>query len=157
MASTYNAPYQRADVQTWSGSLAQSYQHWCHQDLVTVADPTAIAQALFEAPFAIVSHGTQADPIFNYANRCALNLWAMDWETFVQLPSRLSAEPMHQDERAQMLAQLNTQGFVDNYQGVRISSQGQRFYIKQATIWNVIDVQGRRIGQAATFQDWQFL
>ncbi|NEQ44937.1 MAG: MEKHLA domain-containing protein [Leptolyngbya sp. SIOISBB] len=153
----HNVPYQQPAVKTWSRYLTQSYQHWRHEALVTMADNAAIAQALFEAPFAIVSHGTQEDPIFNYANRCALNLWAMDWATFTQLPSRLSAEPIHQEERAQMLAQLNTQGFVDNYQGIRISSQGQRFYIQQATIWNVIDDQGTHLGQAATFQHWQFL
>lgn len=112
---------------------------------------------MFEAPGAIVSHGTQPDPIFNYANRRALHLWELDWDTFTQLPSRLSAEPMHRDERAHMLAQLNTQGYVDHYQGIRISSQGQRFYIQQAVIWNVINDNGDRLGQAATFRDWTFL
>lgn len=150
-------PEQHPQVQLWSQQLASSYQHWRHQPLVTVTESQTLAQALFEAPVAIVSHGTQADPIFNYANRCALNLWELDWDTFIQMPSRLSAEPMHRDERAQMLGQLQTHGFVDNYQGIRISSQGRRFYIQQATIWNVIDDTGTRLGQAATFANWQFL
>lgn len=137
--------------------MANSYAHWRHEPLVTVTEPQTLAQALFEAPFAIVSHGTQADPIFNYANRCALDLWELDWPAFTQLPSRLSAEPMHRDERATMLAQLNTQGYVDKYQGIRISSQGRRFYIQQAVIWNVINQNGDRLGQAATFAHWQFL
>ena len=149
-------PYQQPSIQTWSRHLAQSYRHWRHQDLVTANDPD-LAQAMFEAPSAIVSHGTQPDPIFNYANRRALHLWELDWDTFTQLPSRLSAEPMHRDERAHMLAQLNTQGYVDHYQGIRISSQGQRFYIQQAVIWNVINDNGDRLGQAATFRDWTFL
>ncbi|WP_204141815.1 MEKHLA domain-containing protein [Halomicronema sp. CCY15110] len=153
----HRSPDQQSQAQLWSRQLAHSYQHWRHQPLVTVTELQTLAQALFEAPVAIVSHGTQADPIFNYANRCALNLWELDWDTFTQMPSRLSAEPMHRDERAQMLAQLQTHGFVDNYQGIRISSQGQRFYIQQAVIWNVIDDTGTRLGQAATFANWQFL
>ncbi|MEM6839545.1 MAG: MEKHLA domain-containing protein [Cyanobacteria bacterium P01_C01_bin.120] len=150
-------PYERAEIQTWSRYLANSYRHWRNQDLVTIKNGKTVALSLFEAPCAIVSHGTQTDPIFNYANRCALKLWEMDWDIFTQLPSRLSAEPMHREERANMLAQLDTQGFVDDYQGIRISSQGKRFYIKQATIWNVIDDTGNSIGQAATFQNWTFL
>jgi len=152
-----SSPEHPPQVHLWSRHLAYSYQYWRHQPLVTVTKSQTLAQALFEAPVAIVSHGTQADPIFNYANRCALNLWELDWDTFIQMPSRLSAEPLHRDERAQMLTQLQTHGFVDNYQGIRISSQGRRFYIQQATIWNVIDDTGTRLGQAATFSDWQFL
>lgn len=152
-----SAPCQQPAIQQWSRHLAQSYRHWRHQDLITVPTDTDLATAMYEAPAAIVSHGTQADPIFNYANRRALQLWELDWDTFTQLPSRLSAEPMHRDERAQMLAQLHTQGYVDNYQGIRISSQGQRFYIQQAVIWNVIDENGDRLGQAATFHHWTFL
>ncbi|MEM1310904.1 MAG: MEKHLA domain-containing protein [Cyanobacteria bacterium P01_D01_bin.71] len=151
------SPYEHTAIQSWSRHLANSYQHWRQQELVAVKDQALLALSLFEAPYAIVSHGTQADPIFNYANRCALTLWEMDWDSFTQLPSRLSAEPMHRQERTRMLSQLETQGFIDNYQGIRISSQGRRFYIKQAIIWNVIDDTGHFIGQAATFQDWSFL
>lgn len=149
--------YEQPAVQSWSRYLANSYRHWRNQELVFVKDKAALARSLFEASCAIVSHGTQADPIFNYANRCALELWEMDWDTFTQLPSRMSAEPMHREERARMLAQLDTQGFVDNYTGIRISSQGQRFHIEQAIIWNVIDGDGKFIGQAATFENWTFL
>ena len=148
---------QQPQVEIWSRHLAHSYQHWRHQPLVAVGQSPALAPALFEAPFAIVSHGPQADPIFNYANRCALTLWELDWDAFTQMPSRLSAEPVHRDERAKMLAQLQTQGFIDNYQGIRISSQGRRFYIQQAIVWNVIDDAGVYLGQAATFNKWQFL
>lgn len=150
-------PYEHTAVQIWSRYLAASYRHWRQQELVTVDDAASLASGLFEASQVIVSHDTQADPIFNYANRCALQLWPTNWNSFIQLPSRLSAEPMHREARDRMLAQLETQGFVDNYAGIRISSQGRRFHIKQAIIWNVIDDTGRHIGQAATFQNWTFL
>ena len=47
-------------------------------------------------------------------------------------------------------AQVSDKGFVSNYTGKRISSSGMRFYIKDVTIWEVIDERGVRRGQAAT-------
>ncbi|MBD2256277.1 MEKHLA domain-containing protein [Pseudanabaena sp. FACHB-2040] len=141
----------------WATTLLTSYRHYLGQDLIAPSTPHKQADQLFHAPFALVSHGTQSDPIFNYANQTALDLWEMDWPTFTQMPSRLSAEPMHRDDRAQMLAQLTHQGYVDNYQGIRISSQGRRFRIEQAALWNVTDAAGTQLGQAATFAKWVFL
>lgn len=120
-------------------------------------DPKQFAKILFHAPFAVVSHDTSADPIFNYANLTALKLFGMDWSEFTQLPSRLSAEPVNQEERARLLAQVTSQGFIDNYQGVRIAKTGQRFLIKKAVVWNVVDSQNKPYGQAACFGLWQFL
>ncbi len=60
-------------------------------------------RCLFNAPFVVVSHGTESDPILNYGNEKALCLWEMAWEDFVQTPSRKTAEPVHRNERAQLL------------------------------------------------------
>lgn len=115
------------------------------------------AQGLFELPAVVVSHGTQDDPIFNYANQAALKLFEMDWESFTQLPSRKSAEPLNRQERARLLEAVTTQGFIDDYSGVRISSQGRRFLIPKAIVWNVIDEAGQLLGQAATFSNWEYI
>jgi len=48
-------------------------------------------------------------------------------------------------------------GFIDDYSGIRISSTGRRFHIRQAIVWNVLDEDGRYAGQAATFSSWEFL
>ena len=48
-------------------------------------------------------------------------------------------------------------GFVDDYRGVRISGTGKRFLIEQAIIWNLVNNEGDRVGQAATFSDWKSL
>ena len=96
------------------------------------ADETDVA--LFTAPFVVVSHGTQADPILNYGNHTALNLWEMTWEQLTQMPSRLTAEPMHRDERAPFMARVRSQGYVGGYRGVRISSSRKRFMIDDAII-----------------------
>ena len=139
--------------------LSSSYCRWTgHSLLPTVAAAGQdLAQALFDADFALVSHGTEADPIFNYGNATALRLFGMDWPTFTRLPSRLSAETTRQTARDALMAKVTAQGFVDDYRGVRISASGQRFIIEQAHIWNLIDDAGRYHGQAARFDHWTFV
>ncbi|PSO48331.1 MAG: MEKHLA domain-containing protein [Cyanobacteria bacterium SW_9_44_58] len=125
-----------------------------------LADTTASHDTiidLFYAPFALVSHGTETDPIFNFGNQAALERFKYDWDEFIQLPSRKSAEPMEQSERNVLLQKVSEQGFIDNYRGVRISSDGSRFVIENGTIWNLIDAHGRYHGQAAAFQNWYSL
>jgi hypothetical protein len=64
---------------------------------------------------------------------------------------------VHRDERARLLERTTRDGFVDDYQGIRISSTGRRFQIDQAIVWNLVDARGERVGQAATFSEWRFL
>ncbi len=112
------------------------------------------AAALFRSPFVVVAHGTQADPILCYGNRTALELWEVDIPQLTSMPSRLTAEPMHREERARLLERTTRDGFVDDYRGVRISRTGKRFLIERAIVWNLVDPQGNRVGQAATFAEW---
>ena len=135
--------------------LLNSYRHWIGRELIErQSTAKADAEQLFDAPFVVVSHGTQADPILNYANRVALELWEIDISTLLVTPSRETAEPMHRDERARLLERTTANGYVDDYQGIRISSTGKRFRIDQATVWNLVDADMKRVGQAATFADW---
>jgi hypothetical protein len=135
-----------------------SYRRWLGRELIArVGTPEEQAEALFEAPFVVVSHGTEDDPLLNYANRLALTLWELDIPTLRQTPSRLTAEPLHRGERADLLARTGREGFVDDYRGIRISRSGRRFLIERATVWNVLDSQGKAAGQAATFATWRDL
>lgn len=117
-------------------------------------DLTAMAKQANDAPFFIASHGLEKDPILNYGNQCALNLFAMSWEEFTRTPSRYTAEAPNRDERERLLTSVAEKGFIDDYSGVRISAEGKRFRIHRATVWNVFNQSGKRIGQAATFSDW---
>jgi len=114
----------------------------------------AQAERLFVAPFVVVSHDTAADPLLNYGNAAALALWEMTPEQFTATPSRLTAEPVHRDERALLLARTRRDGYVDDYAGVRVSRTGRRFRIEQAVVWNLTDAAGEHRGQAATFDRW---
>lgn len=124
--------------------------------LASGCDIDNISREIFFALFAVMSHGLEVDPVFNYANQCALDLFEMTWEDFIKLPSRLSAEADSQEERDRILEKVTDQGYVDDYTCVRISNQGKRFQIKNATIWNVID-QDRHYGQAALIREWAYL
>lgn len=73
------------------------------------------------------------------------------------MPSRLTAEPMHREERAQFLARTAAEGFITGYSGIRISATGRRFRIEDAVIWNLARPDGARAGQAASFARWSFL
>ncbi len=138
--------------------LARSFKKWTGRDLLPGHFPEAeLAEKLFNAPFAVVSHGTQTDPILNYGNHTALELWEMTWEEFTRTPSRLTAEAPNRSERARLLEIVTRNGFIDDYSGIRISKNGRRFEISQATVWNLITEKGEPCGQAATFSEWRFL
>lgn len=125
----------------------------------TLVDPALSGRdrfrALFEAPFAVVSHNTDADPVFNYGNEAALKLFEMSWDDFTKLPSRLSAEKPLRDERERLLERVRRLGYIDDYTGVRVSSTGRRFFVQDAVVWNMVDEGGIYRGQAAALFAWK--
>lgn len=138
--------------------LIRCYRQWTGRDLVDPClPPSMAAQALYEAPFVVLSHNTEADPRFTYANLSAQRLFEMPWAEIVGLPSRYSAEPLAREERERLLQRVAEHGFIDDYSGVRIAKSGRRFRIVQATVWNLFDPAGQPAGQAACFGNWQAL
>jgi hypothetical protein len=135
--------------------LLDSFARLLGRELISRdGSPTEQAARLFQAPFVVVSHGTEADPVLNYGNATALALWEMTWDELTRTPSRLTAEPVHRDERARLLTRTREHGFVDDYSGIRISKTGRRFQIEQAIVWNLTDEHATHRGQAATFDRW---
>ena len=140
-----------------TGCLLDSFRRWTGKELLDRQTPEEDLLALWNAPQVVVSHGTQSDPIFQYGNQQALDLWEMRLDEFLILPSRLTAEPLHQDERQSLLERTSQYGYVDDYRGVRISRTGKRFLIERALLWTVLDRKAETIGQAATFDHWSCL
>lgn len=118
------------------------------------ATPSARAQALYAAPFVVLSHNGGSDPVFTYANQTAQRLFAMPWDRIVGLPSRYSAEAPAREERQRLLERVGRDGYIDDYEGVRIAATGERFLIRNATVWNLLSADGRVVGQAAAFAAW---
>ena len=63
-------------------------------------------------------------------------------------PSTMTAPESEQKERNTLLNQVSSHGFIENYKGVRVASDGKLFQIKDATIWNIVDKESIKIGQA---------
>ena len=141
--------YRQADMAERIALVAESFARLLGRDLVTRdGDPVA---ALWYARQAVVAHGTEADPRFFFANRAALTAFRATLDQFIGMPSRLSAEAPLRGERQALLDRVTAHGFIDDYAGVRVALDGHRFCIEQAIVWNLIDADGLRHGQAATF------
>jgi hypothetical protein len=108
-----------------------------------------------DAPFVVVAHNTDPDPRFVYANRAGQACFEYPWDEFVTLPSRLSAELPTRAERQQLLDAVTRDGFISDYRGLRIAKSGRRFWIEDGIVWQLIDRDGHRRGQAATFSRWR--
>jgi hypothetical protein len=163
---TLNCPMTHFTKEPWQSSrmiahvqiLNRSLERWTGRKLVAGDGPAAEqADRLFDAPFVVVSHGLESDPVLNYGNATALTLWEMTWEELTRTPSRLTAEAPNREERARLLAAVTRDGFIDDYSGVRISQTGRRFRIQQATVWNLLGPDDKYYGQAAMFSRWEFI
>ena len=132
--------------------LTESYARLVGRSLVPAgADPQWLYE---EAPFAVLAHDTAEDPRFFYANRAAQACFGYSWIEFVGLHSRLSAEMPERAARQKLLDEVARYGYVGDFRGVRIAKSGRRFWIEQAVVWELIDDEGVRRGQAATFERW---
>lgn len=115
------------------------------------------AEQAFKADYVLLAHNGAKDPIFNFANQKALNLFEMPWEEFITMPSKYSAESDVWEKREKLLADVAEHGCSKNYSGIRISKTGRRFEIKNAIIWNVHDLENNKIGQAAVFDSYNYI
>ncbi|MEM9218193.1 MAG: MEKHLA domain-containing protein [Cyanobacteria bacterium P01_F01_bin.150] len=147
MCQSFQQVVGRAFPKSWTPQSSEA------SDMADVA----FAKDLFYAPFVVVSHNTDADPVFNYGNQAALSLFELNWDEFTTLPSRQSAEPPNREERSHLLHAVTTQGYIQGYQGIRISKTGKRFRIEDVTVWNMLDDQGNYHGQAAIYSKWTYL
>ena len=60
----------------------------------------------------------------------------------------MTAPESEQKERNELLNQVNSYGFIQNYKGIRVASDGKLFQIEDATVWNIVDEKSQKIGQA---------
>lgn len=158
-----NLPWEKEPVINRSQLILNSFEYWFKHSLFAEkglldiqGSPKELARQLFEAPFAVASHGTENNPILNYGNQKSLDIWELSWEEFTKTPSRKTAELVEQAERDRLLAETTKLGFC-YFSGIRITSRGKRFKINQGIVWNVIDEQQSYQGKAAVYSDFYFL
>ena len=115
-------------------------------------DDEELADRLYnDDRFVLLSHTCEEDPIFNYANVAGQRLFKMSFAEFVKVPSRMSAEPLLREARQLLLDKVSRDGYTDDYEGVRVASDGTRFLIRNALVWDLFDDDGARCGAAAFF------
>ncbi len=131
--------------------IAESFERLVGRPLVEIGSD------IWTMPAALVAHGTEDPPLFFYGNRQALTLFRLSAEDFIGLPSYKSAEPALREERAAMLTRLEAENVITDYHGIRIAADGTRFRIHNAVVWNLVEENGQRHGQAATFGAWEML
>jgi len=151
---TETAPWEADEWIQQTQRMLDSFERWIGSSLIPRVDPQADSKALYDAEFIVVAHGTEDDPRLNFANRAALSLWSMTLDQFLGTPSRMTAEPVHRSERAELMRRTRENGFINDYSGIRIAADGSRFRIERAIVWNVVDENGEHAGQAATFSEW---
>mmetsp|Transcript_2615 Transcript_2615/g.9489 ORF Transcript_2615/g.9489 Transcript_2615/m.9489 type:complete len:274 (+) Transcript_2615:426-1247(+) len=139
----------------------------------TASLSSSAARRLYEeVPFCLLSHSTPPpparaeeggeeprEPLLDYGNQAAQQLFEYAWSELLGTPSRLTAETAReQAEREAFLERVRRDGFVTDYSGVRVARSGRRFEIKSAVVWNLHDpATGALVGQAAAFRDWEAL
>jgi PAS domain-containing protein len=151
------APKRRAeDLSTDPGFFALLTESYARLVGKQLAPAGKDAQWLYEAaPFVVLAHSPEDDPKFIYANKAAQKCFEYSWEEFLSLRSRLSAEAPDQAERQALLEQVTRNGFMTGYRGVRVAKSGRRFIIEDGVVWELVDREGMRHGQAATFLSWR--
>jgi hypothetical protein len=130
--------------------LADSYTACTGEHLAPADMPDeAAAKWLYEdAPFGILAHDATADPVFIYGNKTAQKRFEYNWDELTRLPSRLSAEAPNREERQRFIERVQRDGFATGYKGMRVTKSGARFWIEDATLWQLVDKQGIYHGQA---------
>jgi PAS domain-containing protein len=150
-------PMRHAENPAFFDLLVSSYRRLLRVDPPFLA-PGAHADARWlyrNASACVLAHNTDLDPHFIYANKAAQRLFEYDWDEFVSLPSRLSAEAPNREERQRLLERVDRDGFATGYSGVRIAKSGRRFRMEDGVLWQLRAEDGNLRGVAATFARWR--
>ncbi|CAI6002364.1 unnamed protein product [Closterium sp. NIES-64] len=150
-------PYMNADIIMHSLELIDSYYRATGRPLFD--KPVEVAEAakeLWSAPFLVLSHGTEDDPLFNYANESGLRAFESTWGEFTALPSRYSSPDPDSPTRKELLQQAEEK--PKDLKGlVRVSTKGTKFKIDDGILWTLVATDGERFGQAAVIREWHLL
>ncbi|MFY0728941.1 MEKHLA domain-containing protein [Pseudomonas sp. NFX15] len=134
--------------------LDASYRHWTGEQLPSppaLSTPERLHWLHAHAPYSLLAHGTEVDPLFFYGNEQALACFKYPRSEFLGMPSRFSASPLDRALRQTLLEQVTAHGIAHGYSGYRVDRQGNAFMIHEGKMWTLVDHQGQHMGQAALF------
>jgi len=113
--------------------------------------PDRVAWLHESAPFSLVVHSADKDPVFLYLNNTGLNSFKYPVEEVLGYPSRFSAREEDRSEREVLLQRVSTAGIADSYNGVRVDKYGTPFSIFGGIVWQLFREDKTVWGQAALF------
>jgi MEKHLA domain len=147
------APVGRVDdINEWilwsSNSLAQAH----NQSLLEMMKVDSIEQVHTHKRYAVLSHGTQDDPIFCYSNVAARDAFQYTEHEFYQLPSRYSAPGGgDRQSRQKIMEDADNANYWIIPHGIRQRKDDSLFEFRDVILWNVYNPQGVRVGQSAVY------
>ena len=170
------------DIDQWIQWCSDSLEKFRGISLLEYMHVQSIQQVHTNERYAVVSHGTQKDPIFCYANAATLRTFQYDTDTeteseFYQLPSRKSAptaggerqkrqaimdDALRIDENSSSSSNNNPQVW-DIKTGIRQRKDGSLFEFRNVLLWNVYKddaattttTAAKRVGQCAVYDTAQ--
>lgn len=102
--------------------------------------------------FAVLSHGNQTDPIYNYVNAAGFRVFRWPAEDYYRLPSRKSApEGSARQQRARVIDDTVASDITYIQEAVRVRYPNATVTLRDAILWNVYDDAGYRVGQTVLF------
>ena len=142
-----------ADVDRWLRICSDSLENLTGTSLVDRMDGVErLDEVTANERYAVLSHGTQDDPIYNYANRATLLAFQYPEEGFYQLASRNSAPAgATRDDRDALVEEFKAKGYGVFPTAIRQTKTGELFEITDISLSNVYNEQGGRVGQMAVF------
>ena len=135
-------------------TIEQAYTYWTKGETFPVPVEAEKNREWWldqKAPFGLLVHDTQEDPVFIYANQRAQELFGYTQQEFLEIPSRKSAPSMEQQGRNQLLAEVAEIGIAQGYTGTRVDKQGNLFEITNVSVWKVLDAKQQVVAEAAMF------
>lgn len=100
---------------------------------------------------AVLSHGVQDDPLYNYFNKGALSAFGFPEETVYGMTSKHCAPDYIRKKRQQLVDATVSENVKYLQDQIRQRNTGELFLIPLIILWNVYDHTGVRIGQTALF------
>jgi hypothetical protein len=150
--------WMKADVIKHCKLIEKNYKFWTGKELFEAKlTESELSEKMYHAPFVVLSHGTQADPIYNYVNLKAQELWEFTWDEMIKLPSRRSAGTNETAERLELIREGQEKGITFTEKALRESRSGKKFYIKNVVLFNLLGEGGEYAGQCAIYNDWEFV
>lgn len=140
-----------ADLYHQLALIEQNYQRYKGELLPVPAGITSRLEWIHQhAPYGLLAHNNNSDPVFIYANHHACQSFGYPIKQLLGMPSRFSAAATDRAERQQLLDTVSQRG-ISAYSGPRINSQGQTLMLYDGYVWQLYN-NDQLYGQAALFR-----